>query len=182
MSKSIGRNSFTVYQSVKILATALLITGLLTTASAQTTTTAETIPTPADTEATTTTNPAQETSVQDEPTSVALPHGVLYQILKPGTGPESSTTQSMLLHYDLFWVNGKKIESSREAEIPQPVTLRPGQGDFIPGAEAAIKGMKVGEIRKMYIPADQAYGTAGKPPLIQPDTPLVFIMELVNIK
>lgn len=128
-----------------------------------------------------TTETIPQPSVQSEATSVSLPNGVEYQVIKPGTGSVASTTQSMFLHYELYLTSGRRIESSREIEIPLPIKLTPGQGDFIPGVEAAVQGMRVGEIRRMYIPADQAYGAAGKPP-VPPNAPLIFLMELVNIK
>jgi len=111
---------------------------------------------------------------------VSLPDGIYYQVIKPGSGPET-TTQTMLLHYTLYLTNGEKIESSRDQELPVPLELHLGQGEFITGVETAVKGMRVGEERRMYIPADQAYGATGKGK-IKPNTPLMFDMELVGVK
>ena len=114
-------------------------------------------------------------------TSVTLEHGVMYQVLRPGTGPEAGTSGTLRVHYTLYMTNGKKLESSRDAELPAPLSMQFGQGDFVPGVEQALKGMKVGEVRRMYIPADQAYGAKGQGS-VPPNTPLLFVMELVDIR
>jgi FKBP-type peptidyl-prolyl cis-trans isomerase len=41
--------------------------------------------------------------------------------------------------------------------------------------------MKVGGVRKLTIPATQAYGSAGSPPTIPADTPLTFIVQVTAI-
>lgn len=54
-------------------------------------------------------------------------------------------------------------------------------GAFVPGFTQGLIGMKQGEVRKLIIPAAEAYGDAGSPPLINPNTPIAFIVEVVKI-
>jgi len=42
--------------------------------------------------------------------------------------------------------------------------------------------MSVGEKVFIYVPSHLAYGESGRPPTIQPNTDLVFILEMVEIK
>ena len=41
--------------------------------------------------------------------------------------------------------------------------------------------MKVGGRRLLVIPPEQAYGAAGRPPVIPPDAPLVFVVDLLEV-
>ena len=52
---------------------------------------------------------------------------------------------------------------------------------MIPGWVQGIPGMKVGGRRELIIPASLAYGKAGRPPTIPPNSPLVFVVDLLSI-
>ncbi len=130
----------------------------------------------------TTAGEIQTAPPSDDPaTSVTLPSGVVYQIIKAGSGPETTTTGTRLIHYTLFLTKGQKAESSLDAEFPVPFSFVPGEGQAIKGMEDGTNGMRVGEIRDLYVPADQGYGekSHGKVP---PNSPLHFTLELVDIK
>ena len=43
-------------------------------------------------------------------------------------------------------------------------------------------GMTVGELRKLTIPSEMAYGAAGFPPVIPPHSTLVFEVELLEVR
>jgi len=51
----------------------------------------------------------------------------------------------------------------------------------IPGWVQGIPGMKVGGRRELIIPASLAYGKAGSPPTIPPNSPLVFVVDLLSV-
>ena len=60
-------------------------------------------------------------------------------------------------HYTLFDKDsGEVIESSFQWE--EPVTFLVGAGEIIPGLESRMIGMKVGERRRIEVPAEEAYG------------------------
>lgn len=118
----------------------------------------------------------------DSQTSVTLPEGVVYQVIKEGTGQQPGTTSTLLIHYTLYLANGPKVESSRDAEFPLPFQFSVGQDDAIKGMELGTAGMRVGERRKVFMPAEHGYGAKGNGKNIPPNADLVFDVELVDIK
>ncbi len=97
----------------------------------------------------------------------------------PGTGPAVKTGDTVRVHYTGTLLDGTKFDSSRDRDEPFEFTL--GRGMVIRGWDEGIVGMKKGGRRKLTIPSDMAYGKAGHPPVIPPDSPLVFNVELVEI-
>ena len=63
----------------------------------------------------------------------------------------------------------------------QPFTTQIGVGRVIPGWDQGMIGMKEGGRRLLHIPSDLAYGKNGSGSIIGPDTPLVFIVDLLRI-
>jgi FKBP-type peptidyl-prolyl cis-trans isomerase len=96
-----------------------------------------------------------------------------------GSGPACKPGDTVRVHYTGTLLNGTKFDSSRDRDEPFSFTL--GRGMVIKGWDEGVGGMKKGGKRKLTIPADKAYGKAGSPPVIPPDSPLVFDVELVEI-
>jgi FKBP-type peptidyl-prolyl cis-trans isomerase len=107
------------------------------------------------------------------------PGGVTYETLKEGSGAELKFGQQAVVHYVGKLQNGREFDSSRENN--RPMTVRIGVDKLIEGWVEAIPGMKVGEIRKLAIPPELGYKSAGFPPKIPPNATLVFEVELVEI-
>jgi FKBP-type peptidyl-prolyl cis-trans isomerase 2 len=60
------------------------------------------------------------------------------------------------VHYDGTLDDGSSFDSSRERDTP--FSFEVGAGGVIPGFDAAVRGLKVGESREVRIPAGEAYG------------------------
>jgi FKBP-type peptidyl-prolyl cis-trans isomerase len=97
----------------------------------------------------------------------------------PGKGPAAKAGDTVKVHYTGRLMNGTKFDSSLDRDEPFQFTL--GQGMVIKGWDEGVVGMKKGGKRKLTIPADKAYGAAGSPPKIPPNSALVFEIELVEI-
>ena len=52
---------------------------------------------------------------------------------------------------------------------------------LIVGFDVGSYGMKVGETRKLCIPENEGYGPAGRPPVIPPDSTLIFQLECLSV-
>jgi FKBP-type peptidyl-prolyl cis-trans isomerase FkpA len=108
------------------------------------------------------------------------PSGLRYQDVARGQGAEAKAGQTVSVHYTGWLPNGEKFDSSRDRN--QPFGFRLGAGEVIAGWDEGVAGMKVGGRRKLVIPPDLAYGTAGAPPDIPPGATLVFDVELLDVR
>jgi FKBP-type peptidyl-prolyl cis-trans isomerase len=99
--------------------------------------------------------------------------------LKVGTGAEAKTGQNVSVHYVGTLTTGKKFDSSRDRN--EPFEFRLGAGMVIQGWDQGVVGMKVGGLRKLTIGPEMGYGKMGYPPVIPPNSTLVFEVELVGV-
>lgn len=61
-------------------------------------------------------------------------------------------------------------------------SFRLGVGEVIKGWDKGVEGMRVGDKRKLVIPAQMGYGSSGVRGTIPPNATLEFDVELVNVK
>lgn len=100
--------------------------------------------------------------------------------LKPGTGKAAEPSSTVQANYFGWTSDGKIFDSSKRDGVTSPATFPLNQ--VIPGWTQGLTGVKEGAVVKLTIPADQAYGEMGSPPLIGPNEPLVFIVELKAVQ
>lgn len=108
----------------------------------------------------------------------SLPSGVLYKVLKEGTGPKPVLTDTVESKYKGTFVDGKEFDSSERAGGAVTFSL----AGVIPGWQEALQNMPVGSHWEVVIPANLAYGAEGAGRQIGPNTTLVFDIELLSIK
>lgn len=100
--------------------------------------------------------------------------------MKSGEGAEATAGKSVTVHYVGTLTTGSKFDSSRDRGKGFTFTL--GQGQVIKGWDQGVAGMKIGGLRKLTIPPELAYGAKGFPPVIPPNSTLVFEVELLSVK
>jgi FKBP-type peptidyl-prolyl cis-trans isomerase FkpA len=61
-------------------------------------------------------------------------------------------------------------------------SFRLGAGTVIRGWDQGVAGMRVGGSRRLVIPPDLAYGSAGRPPVIPSNATLVFDITLTAVQ
>ncbi len=111
------------------------------------------------------------------PGVVTLPSGLQYEILKEGNGAKPKATDQVKCHYHGTLIDGTVFDSS--VERGQPATL--GVNQVIPGWVEALQLMPVGSKWKLFIPSNLAYGPAGAGQTIEPNSTLVFEVEILDI-
>ncbi|MBX7243859.1 MAG: FKBP-type peptidyl-prolyl cis-trans isomerase [Candidatus Sumerlaeaceae bacterium] len=109
------------------------------------------------------------------------PGGTQTEDIVVGTGAEAVAGKNCTVHYTGTLTNGRKFDSSKDRNEPFTVANL-GNAPVIKGWNEGIVGMKVGGKRKLTIPADQGYGKRGFPPVIPPDSVLIFEVELLDVK
>ncbi len=118
------------------------------------------------------------TKVTGDPVKTAS--GLEYWEIKAGTGATAAAGMHVKVDYTGWLTNGKQFDSSVGTGHPLEVEL--GAGKVIKGWDEGIVGMKVGGKRQLRIPPDLAYGARGYPPVIPPDSTLIFDVELLGAK
>ena len=109
--------------------------------------------------------------------------------LKEGNGEEFTDSITKFQAYYIGWKpDGTVFDGSFEnGRLKSPVVFRKEgkKWGLIEGWSEGLKGMKVGGIRELSIPADKAYGAQGSvnqedfSKTIGPNTPLKFIVMLI---
>jgi FKBP-type peptidyl-prolyl cis-trans isomerase len=56
-----------------------------------------------------------------------------------------------------------------------------GDGNLVDGWEMGLLTMSLGEISDIYVDSKYGYGVKGRPPLIPPNSSVIFRVEIVKI-
>lgn len=98
--------------------------------------------------------------------------------LKPGSGKEVAEGAQIEVNYFGWTPDGQIFDSTNKGGSVEPLGL--SLGAVIEGWSKGLVGAKEGGVRKLVIPAAQAYGEQGSGS-IAPNTPLTFIVEITKV-
>ncbi|KRP10639.1 MAG: peptidylprolyl isomerase [SAR86 cluster bacterium BACL1 MAG-121105-bin34] len=109
---------------------------------------------------------------------ILIEEGLQYSIIQSGdtnTIPPA-LSETITAHFHGTLMDGTVFWSS--VEMGDPLTIQLSQ--LIQGCQKAISQMREGDIWRVFIHPDLAYGEEGRP-TIPPNSTLIFEIELINI-
>ena len=100
-----------------------------------------------------------------------------------GTGVVANSGNLVTLAYTGWLYDSSRTDGKgTQFDGGQIGPFRLGTGFVIPGWDRGVAGMRVGGQRRLVIPPDLAYGSAGRPPQIPGNATLVFDVTLLNVQ
>jgi peptidylprolyl isomerase len=122
------------------------------------------------------------------PVTVPPPTALLIHDDTVGTGDEAVDGKAVTVNYYGWLYDGTRVnlkgslfDSNTSSTAPYGFTLSSTAPTTIKGFNNGIVGMKVGGVRTLTIPADQAYGSTGNG-TIPANTALIFQVTLLSVK
>lgn len=109
---------------------------------------------------------------------VELPSGLQYEVITEGDGAIPTETDTVQCHYHGTLIDGTVFDSS--VQRGQPAVF--GVNQVIKGWVEALQLMSVGSKWRLFVPSNLAYGEQGAGNDIQPNSTLIFEVELLGIQ
>lgn len=107
--------------------------------------------------------------------------GIEYVIHEEGNGESPSQGDMVTVkYYGVLEEDGTMFDNSFERG--EPIEFPMGVGAVIRGWDVGLSQLQVGDKATLFIPYEQAYGEAGRPPAIPERSDLVFYVELIDVK
>lgn len=108
---------------------------------------------------------------------VALPSGLMYQVLNEGSGKKPTASDTVECHYEGRLIDGTVFDSSYKRGESATFPLN----GVIAGWTEGVQLMSEGAKYRFFIPYQLAYGERGAGQAIPPFAALVFDVELIKV-
>ena len=110
-------------------------------------------------------------------TAVTTGSGLIFKLIKPGSGPSPQATDSVKVHYRGTFMDGKEFDSSYARGKPLDFPLN----GVIKCWTEGVQRLQVGGKAQLTCPPAIAYGERGAGGVIPPNATLQFEVELLGI-
>lgn len=135
---------------------------------------------------TTETTPAAEVTTKNDTKNMdtkTTASGLKVTVLSAGKGAEAKAGDRVSVNYTGSLTDGKVFDSNVDPKFGhvEPFAFVLGSHQVIAGWEEGVLGMKVGEKRRLVIPASLGYGERGAGAVIPPNATLSFDVEVTGI-
>jgi FKBP-type peptidyl-prolyl cis-trans isomerase len=108
----------------------------------------------------------------------ATASGLQYEVLSPGSGPKPLASDMVKVNYEGKLLDGTVFDSSIARNEPATFPL----DGVIPGWTEGVQLMPVGSKYRFFVPSELAYGEQGAGDVIEPNSVLIFEVELLSIE
>ena len=112
-----------------------------------------------------------------DPEVKATGSGLMYKVIKEGTGRKPKATDKVYCHYEGTFPNGQVFDSSYKRGEP----IEFGLNQVIKGWTEGLQLMSEGAKYELYLPYHLAYGESGTHG-IPPCSALKFVVELIEVR
>ena len=112
-----------------------------------------------------------------DPAVKATGSGLMYKVIKEGTGKKPKATDKVYCHYEGTFPDGTVFDSSYKRGEP----IEFGLNQVIKGWTEGLQLMSEGAKYELYLPYHLAYGESGTRG-IPPCSALKFVVELIEVK
>lgn len=102
--------------------------------------------------------------------------GLLYEVIEEGSGRKPSLESTVEVNYIGKTIDGNVFDQTKGEPIKFPLN------GVISGWQEGLQLMNEGAKYKLYIPSELAYGERGMPGSIEPNSVLIFDVELVSVE
>jgi FKBP-type peptidyl-prolyl cis-trans isomerase FklB len=113
-----------------------------------------------------------------QPGVITTESGLQYKVLTSGEGKQPKETDTVTTHYRGTLIDGREFDSSYKRDAPASFPVK----GVIKGWTEALQLMHVGDKWQLFVPSDLAYGASKRSELIEPNSTLIFEIELLDVK
>lgn len=110
--------------------------------------------------------------------------GLIYRVDREGEGKRVSSyipNAFVTVNFEGYLLNGKVFDST--AIRRKAFSFQAGLGQRVaPGFDEAVYDMRVGEVRRVFVPPELGFGRRGMPAGVPPNAPLVYDIELLSLQ
>jgi FKBP-type peptidyl-prolyl cis-trans isomerase FklB len=113
-----------------------------------------------------------------KPGVITTESGLQYKVISSGDGKQPKDSDTVTTHYRGTLIDGREFDSSYKRDQPASFPVK----GVIKGWTEALQLMHVGDKWQLFIPSDLAYGASKRSELIEPNSTLIFEIELLDVK
>ena len=114
-----------------------------------------------------------------KPGVIETASGLQYKVIQEGTGKSPQMGDTVICQYTGKLIDGKTFGSSYEGGQPAKFLL--SSTGLIHGWQEGLQLMKEGGKYELYVPSQLAYGVQGRGQDIEPNSVLIFDIELLEV-